>query len=223
MHLKKKVKEIIADQLCISEEEVKRSSLIIEDLGADSLDVFEIIMALDEEFDIEMPDEDAEKLTTVGKIIDYLEDIGVESSPATMHKQKEPVEEKATIRLNLTSPIVEVTQSEITKEEPKTSSQQAERYNTDKLKWSLVDFKSLEDMVKVLEFGAEKYSADNWKKGLPTKEICESLLRHTFAFMNGEDVDSDSKQSHIGHIMCNAMFLSHMLREKPEFDNRSVE
>ena len=98
--------------------------------------------------------------------------------------------------------------------------QQATRHNKGKLRWSLVDFKSLEDLVKVLEFGAKKYGDDNWKKGLPTTEICESMLRHTFAFMQGEDNDTESGISHIGHIMCNVMFLAHMIREKKEFDNR---
>ena len=51
------------------------------------------------------------------------------------------------------------------------------RYNTGKLKWSLVDYPSLEPLVKVLEFGAEKYSVDNWKQGLQTKEIIESINR----------------------------------------------
>lgn len=96
----------------------------------------------------------------------------------------------------------------------------ADRFNTDKLKWSLVDFKSLEDMVRVLEFGAKKYDTDNWKKGLPTKEIVESMLRHIYAYLDGEDLDPESGLPHIGHIQCNALFLSYMSKNKPEFDNR---
>jgi hypothetical protein len=99
----------------------------------------------------------------------------------------------------------------------------ADRFNTGKLKWSLVDFESLEDMVRVLEFGAEKYSVDNWKKGLPTKEIVESMLRHTFAYLNGEDLDPESGLPHLGHIQCNAMYLSYMGKHKPEFDNRKEQ
>lgn len=95
------------------------------------------------------------------------------------------------------------------------------RYNTGKLQWSLIDYKSLEPLVKVLEFGAEKYSADNWKKGLYTREIIESLLRHTYALLEGEDNDQESTLPHIGHILANAMFLSFMLNNKPEYDNRS--
>lgn len=96
----------------------------------------------------------------------------------------------------------------------------ADRFNTDKPKWSLVDFKSLEPMVNVLEFGAKKYSAHQWKIGLPTTEICESLLRHIFAYMNGENNDKDSGLPHIGHAMCNLMFLQYMMDNKPEFDDR---
>lgn len=101
--------------------------------------------------------------------------------------------------------------------------QLADRFNEGKIQWSLVDFKSLEPMVRVLEYGAKKYSKDQWKLGLPTLEVCESLLRHTFAFMNGEDNDSESLLSHIGHIQCNAMFLAYILREKKELDTRNTK
>ena len=97
--------------------------------------------------------------------------------------------------------------------------EQALRYNEGKLRWSLVDFKSLEDMVKVLEMGAIKYSEDNWKKGLPTKEILDSTMRHLVSLMNGEFNDKESSLPHIGHLQANLMFLSYMMREKPEFNN----
>lgn len=98
----------------------------------------------------------------------------------------------------------------------------AKRYNQGKLKWSLVDFESLEEMVKVLEFGAEKYGDDNWKKGLTTKSIAESMLRHLFSFLAGEDKDEESNCSHIAHLQCNAMFMMYMLNNLPEFDNRKT-
>lgn len=100
--------------------------------------------------------------------------------------------------------------------------ERATRHNEGKLKWSLVHFDSFHPMVRVLEFGAEKYSIDNWKKGLYTKEICESMLRHIFAYLNGEDIDGDSKLSHVGHIQANAMFLGYMDMNMPEFDNRDI-
>ncbi len=67
-----KVKEIIADQLGIDEEEIVSDASFIDDLGADSLDLVELIMALEEEFDMEIPDEDAEKISTVGDAVDYI-------------------------------------------------------------------------------------------------------------------------------------------------------
>jgi len=94
------------------------------------------------------------------------------------------------------------------------------RYNTGKIQWSLVDFDSLEPMVKVLEFGAKKYDAHNWKKGLKTDQICESLIRHLTAYLRGENNDTESGLPHVGHILCNAMFLSYMHTYKPDFDTR---
>ena len=97
---------------------------------------------------------------------------------------------------------------------------QALRYNEGKLKWSLVDFKSLESMVKVLEMGAKKYAPYNWKKGMPVSEVSESLLRHMFAFLEGEDTDPESGIDHLGHVLCNAMFLSYIMKERKQFDDR---
>jgi len=69
-----KVKEVVVEQLDCNADEVKEESRFIEDLGADSLDVVELVMALEEEFDIEIPDEDAEKILTVADAIKYIED-----------------------------------------------------------------------------------------------------------------------------------------------------
>ncbi len=74
MALKDKVNEIIVDQLGVDAGEVKDGASFIDDLGADSLDTVELVMAFEEEFDIEIPDEDAEKLNTVGDAVKYLED-----------------------------------------------------------------------------------------------------------------------------------------------------
>lgn len=67
-----KFKEIIVDRLGVDPNEITPEASFIDDLGADSLDTVELVMAFEEEFDIEIPDEDAEKLTTVGKAMDYL-------------------------------------------------------------------------------------------------------------------------------------------------------
>ncbi|MEW9094007.1 MAG: acyl carrier protein [Clostridiaceae bacterium] len=68
----KKVKNIISEQLGIGSEEITMDSSFIDDLGADSLDVVELIMALETEFDLEIPDEEAEKISTVGDVVDYI-------------------------------------------------------------------------------------------------------------------------------------------------------
>ena len=73
MALKDKVNEIIVEQLGVDAGEVKDAASFIDDLGADSLDTVELVMAFEEEFDIEIPDEDAEKLNTVGDAVKYLE------------------------------------------------------------------------------------------------------------------------------------------------------
>ncbi|MBC8527472.1 MAG: acyl carrier protein [Candidatus Cloacimonetes bacterium] len=72
-NIKEKVKGIISTQLGSTESEITEEAKFIEDLGADSLDTVELIMQFEEEFDIEIPDEDAEKLTTVGAALQYLE------------------------------------------------------------------------------------------------------------------------------------------------------
>jgi acyl carrier protein len=69
-----KIKQIIADQLGVKKEEVTDSAKFVDDLGADSLDTVELVMALEEEFGIEIPDEDAEKLATVGDALRYIEE-----------------------------------------------------------------------------------------------------------------------------------------------------
>ena len=74
MALEDKVKEIIVEQLGVSEDQITPEASFIEDLGADSLDTVELIMALEEEFGIEVPDEEAEKLQSVGDVTKYIED-----------------------------------------------------------------------------------------------------------------------------------------------------
>ncbi len=72
MSTEEKVKEIIADKLSVTAEQVKPEAKFIDDLGADSLDTVELVMALEEEFDIDVPDEDAEALTSVAAVIEYI-------------------------------------------------------------------------------------------------------------------------------------------------------
>ncbi len=74
MAAQEKIKSIIAEQLGVKPEEVTPGASFVDDLGADSLDTVELIMALEEEFNIEIPDEDAEKMKTVGDAIKYIEE-----------------------------------------------------------------------------------------------------------------------------------------------------
>ena len=99
----------------------------------------------------------------------------------------------------------------MTKEEIK-ASPVGLRFNKGKLRWSLMDYKSMEPLIRVLMMGAEKYDDHNWKKGLDKTEILECLQRHLAALMDGEINDQESGLPHIGHIMANAMFYSYFSR-----------
>ena len=79
MALEDKVKDIIVEQLGVNAEQVTPEASFIEDLGADSLDTVELVMAFEEEFGAEIPDEDAEKLTTVGAVVAYLKEKGFDA------------------------------------------------------------------------------------------------------------------------------------------------
>jgi acyl carrier protein len=72
--IEEKVKDIIVEQLGVNPEQVTPQAKFIEDLGADSLDTVELVMAFEEEFNVEVPDEEAEKLQTVGDVVKYIED-----------------------------------------------------------------------------------------------------------------------------------------------------
>ena len=74
--LETKIKGIVVEQLGVEEEKVKAEASFIDDLGADSLDIVELVMAMEEEFDLEIPDEAAEKLRTVGDVTKYLQSKG---------------------------------------------------------------------------------------------------------------------------------------------------
>ena len=67
------IKEVVVEQLSVNPDEVKEDAKFVEDLGADSLDVVELVMALEEKFDIEIPDDEAEKIQTVKDVVDYIE------------------------------------------------------------------------------------------------------------------------------------------------------
>ncbi len=72
MSIEEKVRDIVVDQLGVKEDQVTPDASFVDDLGADSLDTVELVMALEEEFETEIPDEDAEKITTVQQAVDYI-------------------------------------------------------------------------------------------------------------------------------------------------------
>lgn len=72
-NIEQRVKKIVAEQLGVNEAEIKSESSFLDDLGADSLDMVELVMALEEEFECEIPDEEAEKITNVKQAVDYIE------------------------------------------------------------------------------------------------------------------------------------------------------
>lgn len=71
-NIEQRIKKIVAEQLGVKEEEIKNESSFVDDLGADSLDTVELVMALEEEFECEIPDEEAEKIATVQQAVDYV-------------------------------------------------------------------------------------------------------------------------------------------------------
>ena len=72
MSIEERVRKIVCEQLGVADDEVKNDSSFVDDLGADSLDTVELVMALEEEFDLEIADEDAEKISTVQEAVDYI-------------------------------------------------------------------------------------------------------------------------------------------------------
>lgn len=99
----------------------------------------------------------------------------------------------------------------------------AKREKLHVLPYDLVPFQEMtEAYVRVAEFGAKKYEPWNWSKGLSRVQILGSLLRHTFAYLRGEETDKDSGLSHTDHILWNAVALTHNVRWNLE-DGRRVE
>jgi len=88
------------------------------------------------------------------------------------------------------------------------------RYNEGKPKWHLVDFESLIPLVRVLEYGAVKYEPFNWKKEMKREDVLDSMMRHMVSLISNKEIDEESKQHEIGHIMANAMFYSFHFNKK---------
>lgn len=126
------------------------------------------------------------------------------------------------------------------------------RYNQGKRQWSLFSFKPFEPMIEVLEYGAHKYSIfedkdgkfilgkdisvadskslklissgrDNWKKGFDENELWDSFYRHLIEINAGEEFDKESGLQHLGHLMCNIMFIAYARDRKLDITNLNKE
>lgn len=92
-----------------------------------------------------------------------------------------------------------------------TIKEHAARYNTGKIDGTYITPEFLEGLSKVMEFGARKYTKENWRKGSPVRQILASIIRHTWEIQKGNDIDNDSGEPHWAHISANCMFLSEMM------------
>ena len=97
----------------------------------------------------------------------------------------------------------------------------AVKHDEGKTDWSLMPFEAIEEINKVLDFGAKKYAAHNWRSGTGFKytRVLSSLLRHTFAWARGEDLDPESGLSHLAHMGCNVVFLIYYNKYKTQYNN----
>lgn len=95
------------------------------------------------------------------------------------------------------------------------------KFDVNKADWSLIAWDSMEEILKVLEFGKIKYAAWNWSEngGFKYSRVLSATLRHLFAFIRGEDNDPESGISHIAHVGCNVMFLLYYIKHKEYYQS----
>lgn len=94
------------------------------------------------------------------------------------------------------------------------------KYDHEKPRMELLSSIALEEIAKVMTFGARKYGDHNWRHGLKWSRVIAALLRHTFAFLNGEDKDSETGLSHLAHAGCCVMFLLEYEKRQKSYDDR---
>lgn len=118
------------------------------------------------------------------------------------------------------TPPVLHTATTVTTPDPKIEST-AVKYDSGKTDWSLMPFEAVEEINKVLEFGARKYAAHNWTQGdgFRYTRVLSSLFRHLFAWSRGEDLDPESGLSHLAHAGCNVIFLIYYSKYKDRYNN----
>lgn len=94
------------------------------------------------------------------------------------------------------------------------------KHDQDKPPMELLPMESLEEIARVLAFGAKKYDKWNWSKGISYGRLCGAALRHLSAFLRGQDVDDESGLSHLSHLGCCVLFLIWMSKNRPDLDDR---
>jgi hypothetical protein len=97
--------------------------------------------------------------------------------------------------------------------------QAAMKHDSEKVRMDLLDPAAIEKLAQVLTFGAKKYEAHNWRRGISKSRLLGAALRHLFSYMRGEDNDPESGLSHVAHAMCCCMFLLG-LEKRTELDDR---
>ncbi len=97
------------------------------------------------------------------------------------------------------------------------------KFDAEKPRTDLISPIAMFSLARVLTFGAKKYAARNWEKGIPWTRIIGAILRHTWAYLGGETHDPETGESHMSHVMCEAMFLVHFEQTRKEFDDREVK
>ena len=95
-----------------------------------------------------------------------------------------------------------------------------EKHDTGKSPLGLIDRTAIEGLARILEYGAGKYSTNNWRGGLSYSRVYDAALRHLMAFIDGEDNDKESGLPHVDHAFCCLMFLSNFVHTRPDLDDR---
>lgn len=93
------------------------------------------------------------------------------------------------------------------------------KHDGEKVRLDLIDPLAIEGLAAVLTFGAKKYAPHNWRGGLSYSRLIAALLRHLFAILRGEYIDSESNLPHVDHVGCCWMFLSNMMKTRPDMDD----
>ena len=104
-------------------------------------------------------------------------------------------------------------------EYPENPLKEGTKYDSGKPRMDLLDSYAMIQLAEVLTFGAKKYAAHNWRKGINKSRLIAALLRHTFAYLGGQDKDEETGLSHIAHAMCCCMFLLG-LESRTDLDDR---